>query len=1180
MAGSLLTPEQRAGFRARVEPLARVFGRVGLTPNALTVIGLLIACVAAAIAGARWWTVAGLLVVFGGAFDMFDGALARATGKASIFGAFLDSTLDRAGEAVIYVGIVYGLAVIQDTTGAVLAAAAMAAAFMVSYARAKAESLGFTGGSGMANVGARAPGGSHRDPHVGPLDHRHLGGPAAARPQPGADRAPGRHHHRHSGSSWSATNPSRSIHKGDSLVMAKNDSGSQNGNGRHPRRKDGKIRVAIVGVGNCASSLVQGRYYYEDATDDDFVPGLMHVNLGGYHVRDIEFVAAFDIDKNKVGKDLSEAIYAKPNNTYVFQQVPHTRREGRARHDPRRPGQVPVADHREGARPHGRRRRHPQGAQGRRVVSYLPVGSEEATKWYVEQALKAGVGFINAIPVFIGREPYWQRRFAEEGLPIIGDDIKSQVGATITHRVLTRLFMDRGVRLDRTYQLNFGGNTDFLNMLERERLESKKISKTNAVTSMLDYELDPDDIHVGPSDHVPWLHDRKWCYIRMEGTTFGDVPLNAELKLEVWDSPNSAGVITDAIRCLKLGLDRGLKGTLVAPSSYFMKSPPIQIHDDIAFNRVEAFIRGEDNETLVGTEAHAPRRRANSRNPAAAPRSSSRRVPHPSRRQPATGTRRHARPRLPRRVSPRLLPGFMTDETRAPDSGVRYSPHRRIEIGRPAPARPSHARAWRRPRLPCRRDRHRPHQPARQRAGRTPAVRRAATTAGRRSGASSRPTPRTCSARRVDDPPCAVSRGSIYASYAEFALELMRLPSRPVDEPLTLVQGAPDHGIDSFIALWKEHAGSRQGPHHRVRATSAASRSSPRPARSGASRPTASPTTPRTRSCSHGSRKCARAAACRSSRGATCARSSARCGKPAVLGLVVDWGYRPEDVPVPLFGEWTTLPAGPATLAAKTGASIVPVVNRRRPTARTSARTSIRSRSPTARRREIRRATQPIADALEEMVRVQPEQWFTFKPMWPTQRRGSGRARAARSRNGCRVNDRGGTRDGGGHAGNADEQPLRLVDRVMLALLLGGVRLLQALPESFVLRTAALIGRVCYSAMPARRRLVRANLRRVCVELASRGTGPERARTAATNDRALDALVRSAFGHWVRTYVESAIAPALIAAADFSIASSWPTPTSPSEPSTRLRAVEARCSSASTSAPSSWLRLRRPQGKP
>ncbi len=393
--------------------------------------------------------------------------------------------------------------------------------------------------------------------------------------------------------------------------MKKNASNSSNGsnsNGRSAKRKDGKIRVAIVGVGNCASSLVQGRYYYEDAKKDDFVPGLMHVELGGYHVRDIEFVAAFDIDKNKVGKDVSEAIFEKPNNTYKFQKVADmgVPVERGMTHDglgkylsqiiEKAPG--PTAD-------------IVSILKEREVdvmVSYLPVGSEQATKWYVEQALQAGVGFINAIPVFIGREPYWQRRFAEEGLPIIGDDIKSQVGATISHRVLTRLFMDRGVRLDRTYQLNFGGNTDFLNMLERERLESKKISKTNAVTSMLDYELDPNDVHVGPSDHVPWLEDRKWCYIRMEGTTFGDVPLNAELKLEVWDSPNSAGVITDAIRCLKLGLDRGLAGTLVAASSYFMKSPPEQIHDDIAFNRVEAFIRGEDNETLVGTEKAKPRK--------------------------------------------------------------------------------------------------------------------------------------------------------------------------------------------------------------------------------------------------------------------------------------------------------------------------------------------------------------------------------------------------------------------------------------------------------------------------------------------------------------------------------------------------------------------------------------------
>jgi myo-inositol-1-phosphate synthase len=383
-----------------------------------------------------------------------------------------------------------------------------------------------------------------------------------------------------------------------------NNGNGKNGNNGH-RIGDRKIRVAIVGVGNCASSLVQGRYYYANAAETDLVPGLMHVNLGGYHVRDIEFVAAFDVDRTKVGKDLSEAIFAGQNNTYKFAEVPHigVNVERGMTHDglgkylseviEKAPG--PTADI--------------VGILRERevdvMVSYLPVGSEQATKWYVEQALQAGVAFVNAIPVFIGREPYWQRRFAEAGLPIIGDDIKSQVGATIAHRVLTRLFMDRGVRIDRTYQLNFGGNTDFLNMLERERLESKKISKTNAVTSMIDYEIGDENVHVGPSDYVPWLKDRKWCHIRMEGTTYGDVPLNLELKLEVWDSPNSAGVITDAIRCAKLGLDRGLAGTLVAASSYFMKSPPVQIHDDIAHNRVEAFIRGEDNETLNGTEKPA-----------------------------------------------------------------------------------------------------------------------------------------------------------------------------------------------------------------------------------------------------------------------------------------------------------------------------------------------------------------------------------------------------------------------------------------------------------------------------------------------------------------------------------------------------------------------------------------------
>jgi myo-inositol-1-phosphate synthase len=342
-------------------------------------------------------------------------------------------------------------------------------------------------------------------------------------------------------------------------------------NGR--RTSADKVRVAIVGVGNCASSLVQGRFHYAEARDGDFVPGLMHVNLGGYHVRDIDFVAAFDVDREKVGKDLSQAIWAGQNNTYKFAEVPHlgvTVERGMT-HDGigkylsevihKAPG--PTADI--------------VGILKERevdvMVSYLPVGSEQATKWYAEQAIQAGVAFVNAIPVFIGREAYWQRRFAEAGLPIIGDDIKSQVGATITHRVLTRLFMDRGVRIDRTYQLNFGGNTDFLNMLERERLESKKISKTNAVTSMIDYEIDDDAVHVGPSDYVPWLKDRKWCHIRMEGTTYGDVPLNLEMKLEVWDSPNSAGVITDAIRCAKLGLVGSTCLFLPCPRSRSSHSP-------------------------------------------------------------------------------------------------------------------------------------------------------------------------------------------------------------------------------------------------------------------------------------------------------------------------------------------------------------------------------------------------------------------------------------------------------------------------------------------------------------------------------------------------------------------------------------------------------------------------------
>jgi myo-inositol-1-phosphate synthase len=351
-----------------------------------------------------------------------------------------------------------------------------------------------------------------------------------------------------------------------------------------------KVRVAIIGVGNCASSFVQGVEYYKNAKDDEFVPGLMHVNLGGYHISDVEFSAAIDIDKNKVGKDLAEAIYTKPNNTYKFCQVPTagvTVQRGMT-HDglgkylsriiEKAPGDtVDIV-------------KLLQETNTDVVVSYLPVGSEMATKWYVEQILKAGCGFVNCIPVFIAREEYWRKRFEERGLPLIGDDIKSQVGATITHRVLTRLFRERGVRLERTSQLNVGGNTDFLNMLERSRLESKKISKTNAVTSQLDYDMGAENIHIGPSDYVAWLTDRKWAYIRMEGRTFGDVPLNIEMKMEVWDSPNSAGVVIDAVRCCKLALDHGLKGALYGPSAYFKKSPPKQYTDPEALRMTEEFI--------------------------------------------------------------------------------------------------------------------------------------------------------------------------------------------------------------------------------------------------------------------------------------------------------------------------------------------------------------------------------------------------------------------------------------------------------------------------------------------------------------------------------------------------------------------------------------------------------------
>jgi myo-inositol-1-phosphate synthase len=354
-----------------------------------------------------------------------------------------------------------------------------------------------------------------------------------------------------------------------------------------------RIGVAIIGVGNCASSLVQGVQFYKRAAEGQEVPGLMHVDLGGYHVRDIQFTAAFDVVVGKVGLDLAEAIWAPPNNTIRFAEVPRLRvpvRRGMT-HDGL--GRYLKARVKKAPGPTDDIVRILRDSGTDVVVNFLPVGSEMATKWYVEQVLEAGCAFVNCIPVFIASQQYWAGRFAEHGLPVIGDDIKSQVGATITHRVLTNLFRDRGVHIDRTYQLNFGGNMDFYNMLERERLESKKISKTGAVTSQLPYPLAPEDVHVGPSDYIPWLTDRKWCYIRMEGRAFGDVPLNLELKLEVWDSPNSAGVVIDAVRCAKLALDRKLAGPLPGPCAYFMKTPPVQTTDEKARDILEAFIRGE-----------------------------------------------------------------------------------------------------------------------------------------------------------------------------------------------------------------------------------------------------------------------------------------------------------------------------------------------------------------------------------------------------------------------------------------------------------------------------------------------------------------------------------------------------------------------------------------------------------
>jgi myo-inositol-1-phosphate synthase len=371
-------------------------------------------------------------------------------------------------------------------------------------------------------------------------------------------------------------------------VSSSNGHGATNGSAA---KQQEKVRVAIIGVGNCANSFVQGIHYYRDADPSQSVPGLMHVDLGGYHVRDIEFTAAFDIDAEKVGKDLGTAIWSGQNNTIKFAEVPEhlgvqvqrgMTHDGLGKYLSQRITKAPG----ETADIIGILRDTKTDV----VVSYLPVGSEQATKWYVEQVLEAGCGFVNCIPVFIAREDYWNKRFKKAGLPIVGDDIKSQVGATIVHRTLARLFHDRGVELERTSQLNVGGNMDFFNMLERERLESKKISKTNAVTSIMGHDLPPDDVHVGPSDYVPWLTDRKWAHIRLEGQAFGDVPLNLELKLEVWDSPNSAGIVIDAVRCCKLALNNGVSGQLDGPSSYLMKSPYKQRPDDIARADTERFI--------------------------------------------------------------------------------------------------------------------------------------------------------------------------------------------------------------------------------------------------------------------------------------------------------------------------------------------------------------------------------------------------------------------------------------------------------------------------------------------------------------------------------------------------------------------------------------------------------------
>ncbi len=590
-ARPLIRPERRAAYRNRL-----IESR--LTPNAISLTGAALNLLAAVLVTQDLWVLAGLSFVVGSVMDTLDGRYSRMSGKGTPFGAFLDSTLDRLEEGVVLAAVASHFAEEGRSLAVVAVVLAVLASLMVSYTRARAEALGVECKVGVATrpvrvviiaTGLLFEGLGLLDISMYVLAALSLFtvGQRIVHVRKALNAPPPRPPPRRNASAPMGYTPSLTL---PSTRGLRTDVTPTNGNGAGPQR-DGQVRVAILGVGNCASAFVQGVHFYRDADPAQAVPGLMHVDLGGYHVRDIEFTAAFDIDADKVGKDLGEAIWAGQNNTLKFADVPAKvgvevhrgmTHDGLGKYLSQKIDKAPgqTADIAQIL----------QDTQTDVVVSYLPVGSEQATKWYVEQVLEAGCGFVNCIPVFIAREDYWNKRFEKAGVPIVGDDIKSQVGATIVHRTLARLFGDRGVKMLRTSQLNVGGNMDFYNMLERERLESKKISKTNAVTSILDHELPADDVYIGPSDYVPWLTDRKWAHIRVEGQAFGDVPLNLEMKLEVWDSPNSAGIVIDAVRCCKLALDHGVGGQLDGPSSYLMKSPMHQRPDHLAREATERFI--------------------------------------------------------------------------------------------------------------------------------------------------------------------------------------------------------------------------------------------------------------------------------------------------------------------------------------------------------------------------------------------------------------------------------------------------------------------------------------------------------------------------------------------------------------------------------------------------------------